>query len=98
MKNRPWTVGGLGSALTGVAYCGTDILWPVVLDEIPAQSWGAQACSLCDDALLSRTGVCIKCDAGLCRSYFHVTCAQKHGYLCDPTLQVTSLVFLLFEA
>ena len=34
---------------------------------------GVQDCSLCEDELLRRTGVCISCDAGMCRSYFHVT-------------------------
>lgn len=43
-----------------------------------------QICSLCDDIRYSRTGICIQCDAGLCKSYFHVTCAQKFGFLLDP--------------
>ena len=25
---------------------------------------------------LARTGLCIECDAGMCRQYFHVSCAQ----------------------
>ena len=24
-----------------------------------------------------RTGVCVECDAGMCKSFFHVTCAQE---------------------
>ena len=32
-----------------------------------------QACQLCEDEQYARTGVCISCDAGLCKSFFHVT-------------------------
>lgn len=32
-----------------------------------------QSCQLCTDEWLSRTGVCIGCDAGLCKAYFHAT-------------------------
>lgn len=48
-------------------------------------------CALCDNIRHSRTGVCIKCDAGLCKTYFHVTCAQKHGLLVDPSQQVKKI-------
>lgn len=43
-----------------------------------------QTCSLCDDDKLAKTGVCINCDAGMCRTYFHATCAQIHGLLSEP--------------
>ena len=32
---------------------------------------------------MTRTGVCICCDAGMCKSYFHVTCAQREGLLSE---------------
>ena len=58
-------------------------------------SWGRRICSLCSvspkeselsgGVRLSRTGVCIQCDAGLCKSYFHVSCAQAAGFLSEPT-------------
>ena len=35
--------------------------------------------------LYHRTGVCIECDAGMCKSYFHVTCAQEAGLLSEPS-------------
>lgn len=35
--------------------------------------WGAKMCSLCEDDHFARTGVCIGCDAGMCKNYFHVT-------------------------
>uniref|UniRef100_G3N477 PHD finger protein 14 n=1 Tax=Gasterosteus aculeatus TaxID=69293 RepID=G3N477_GASAC len=32
-------------------------------------------------------GVCISCDAGMCRSYFHVTCAQREGLLSEAAAE-----------
>ena len=28
---------------------------------------------MCEDDFYSKTGVCIGCDAGLCKNFFHVT-------------------------
>ncbi|PRD35322.1 UNVERIFIED_CONTAM: PHD finger protein 14 [Trichonephila clavipes] len=67
--------------IPGVAFGDVDKLSPVTLFEMPYSRWGAKACSLCEDERFSRTGVCINCDAGMCRSFFHVTCAQKEGLL-----------------
>ena len=57
-------------------------------------SWGRKQCSICSinpqeseisgGARLCRTGVCIQCDAGLCKSFFHVSCAQAAGLLSEP--------------
>ncbi|KAI3358664.1 hypothetical protein L3Q82_014718 [Scortum barcoo] len=44
-------------------------------------------CSFCEDARFARTGVCISCDAGMCRSYFHVTCAQREGLLSEAAAE-----------
>lgn len=67
--------------IPGVAFGDVDKLSPVTLFEMPYSRWGAKACSLCEDERFSRTGVCINCDAGMCRCFFHVTCAQKEGLL-----------------
>ena len=61
-----------------------DNLWPVTLNKIPGKKWGEKVCSICDNVLYSRTGVCIKCDAGMCKNYFHATCALKNGLTVDP--------------
>lgn len=54
------------------------------LFELNYQNWGRRSCTLCSEAKLARTGICIECDAGMCRSFFHVTCAQEHGLLSEP--------------
>lgn len=40
-----------------------------------------QTCTICEDRRLARSGLCIDCDAGLCKTFFHATCAQKEGLL-----------------
>jgi hypothetical protein len=67
----------------GVSYLQPSELSYVVLDEVMPQKWGQKVCQLCENPLLAKTGVCIQCDAGMCRSSFHVTCAMKHGLLCE---------------
>ncbi|EAA06781.5 AGAP000754-PA [Anopheles gambiae str. PEST] len=67
----------------GVAFGEVDQLSSVTLFEMPYNKWGAKTCCLCEDAQLARTGVCIGCDAGMCKTYFHVTCAQYYGLLSE---------------
>lgn len=43
-----------------------------------------RACALCEDLRYSWTGLPIGCDAGLCRTAFHATCAQRSGLLVEP--------------
>ncbi|CAH8856801.1 unnamed protein product [Trichobilharzia szidati] len=74
----------------GVAFNDPDNLMEVTLTELPQRQWSLHECSLCEDRFFAWTGVCISCDAGLCRTFFHVTCAQKHGLLSEPTVDETS--------
>ncbi|CDQ87321.1 unnamed protein product [Oncorhynchus mykiss] len=81
----------------GVAFGDIDKLRPVTLTEMNYSKYGAKAstkeievnveCSFCEDARFARTGVCISCDAGMCRSYFHVTCAQREGLLSEAAAE-----------
>lgn len=57
----------------GVAFGEVDQLASVTLFEMPYSKWGAKTCSICEDPRFARTGVCIGCDAGMCKTYFHVT-------------------------
>ncbi len=68
----------------GVAFADPDRLTNVTMFEMNYQQWGKRTCSLCADARMSRTGACVQCDAGMCRAYFHASCAQAAGLLCEP--------------
>lgn len=57
----------------GVAFGEVDQLSSVTLFEMAYNKWGTKTCSICDDARFARSGVCIGCDAGMCKTYFHVT-------------------------
>ena len=57
----------------GVAFGEVDQLSMVTLFEMQYSKWGGKLCSLCIDERFARTGVCIGCDAGMCKTYFHVT-------------------------
>ncbi|KAM9824713.1 PHD finger protein 14 [Neosynchiropus ocellatus] len=71
----------------GVAFGDIDKLRPVTLTEMNYSKYGAKECSFCEDSHFTRTGVCISCDAGMCRSYFHVTCAQREGLLSEAAAE-----------
>ncbi|XP_054619025.1 PHD finger protein 14 isoform X2 [Dunckerocampus dactyliophorus] len=71
----------------GVAFGDIDKLRPVTLTEMNYSKYGAKECSFCEDNRFARTGVCISCDAGMCRSYFHVTCAQREGLLSEAAAE-----------
>jgi len=58
-------------------------LQTVVLEDIRSSMWAGRECMYCVDDNFARTGVCISCDAGLCKSAFHVTCGQRNGFLSD---------------
>lgn len=57
----------------GVAFGEVDQLSSVTLFEMQYNKWGAKTCSLCENDHFARTGVCIGCDAGMCKNFFHVT-------------------------
>lgn len=69
----------------GVAFADVAKLRWVTLSEMAPAKWGAKACSCCEDERFSQTGVCIGCDAGMCRNFFHVTCAQRQGLLSEAS-------------
>lgn len=54
-------------------YMEPSLLSGVTLDQFPSSRWGSKSCQLCEDVRMSKTGICIGCDAGLCKSSFHVT-------------------------
>ena len=73
-----------------MAFGDPDKLTHVTIFEMNYSQWGRKACSLCDDERMSKTGVCVQCDAGMCKAYFHALCAQANGLLVEPSYQVVS--------
>ncbi|XP_022105583.1 PHD finger protein 14-like isoform X2 [Acanthaster planci] len=69
----------------GVAFADVEKLRWVTLSEMPTGKWGVRTCVYCEDERFSRTGICISCDAGMCRNYFHVTCGQREGILSEAS-------------
>ena len=67
----------------GVGFRDIEKLQTIVLEDVPHSKWGLKQCMLCEDDQFSRTGICIDCDAGLCKTFFHVTCAQRNGLLSE---------------
>jgi hypothetical protein len=58
-----------------------DMRAPVLIGQVSSGLWGAKPCSLCKSEDDANSGVCIKCDAGMCRTFFHPMCGQRHGLL-----------------
>lgn len=54
------------------------------LYELHYTRWGSHSCAACENERQAHTGIVISCDAGMCKTYFHATCAQKLGLLSDP--------------
>ncbi|XP_050540817.1 PHD finger protein 14 isoform X3 [Daktulosphaira vitifoliae] len=69
----------------GITFGEVTSLSKVILFPNTSPRWGAKSCTLCKDMRFMCTGVTIACDAGLCRSNFHVTCAQREGFLSEAT-------------
>eukprot|EP00039_Didymoeca_costata_P011172 m.155155 g.155155 ORF g.155155 m.155155 type:complete len:773 (-) comp15088_c0_seq1:288-2606(-) len=58
-----------------------DSLSPMLIGDVPSSLWGSKNCSLCETSETSSQGVCVPCDAGMCRNYMHPLCGQKLGLL-----------------
>ena len=76
----------------GISFADVERLRGPVLTDIQFNRWGAKSCSLCEDERYSATGVCVCCDAGMCKTYFHVTCAQRNGLLCAQIDEVDPFI------
>jgi len=70
----------------GITFGEVTSLSKVMLFANTTPRWGNKRCTLCQDMRFSCTGVTIACDAGMCRSNFHVTWYDNY-YLIRKTKQ-----------
>ncbi|OQR77076.1 protein AF-10-like, partial [Tropilaelaps mercedesae] len=55
---------------------------PIMLEMVPQDRYH-KTCSLCTDSGHASLGACMQCNKSGCKQYFHVTCAQAAGLLCE---------------
>ncbi|KAI1279595.1 Protein AF-10 [Halotydeus destructor] len=58
---------------------------PIVLQMVPPDRYSRKCCICEDNGKESKaaTGACMQCNKPACKNYFHVTCAQASGLLCE---------------
>lgn len=66
--------------IPGIRFEEVNIMKTVILFSNSPPRWGIKRCNLCEDEKFAFTGVTIKCDAGMCKSNFHVTWYNKHFF------------------
>ena len=69
----------------GIGFGDTTRLEPIITTDIPPSKFGYKKCDLCEDERFAYSGLVMECDAGLCKSKFHITCARKLGFLMENT-------------
>ncbi|KAL8596917.1 hypothetical protein ACOMHN_062287 [Nucella lapillus] len=65
-----------------------DTMEPIILKHVPHEKF-TKVCYICDenkrDVTKNCTGACMQCNKTGCRQFFHVTCAQGLGLLCEES-------------
>ncbi|PAV69660.1 hypothetical protein WR25_08351 [Diploscapter pachys] len=61
----------------GMTFGDVDNLMAISWQELDHRQFGRKSCSACNDRLQARTGIATNCEVGLCKEYFHITCAQR---------------------
>ncbi|RCN48021.1 PHD-finger [Ancylostoma caninum] len=67
----------------GVTFGDIDHLTAISWQEMDHRNFGRKSCSGCTNVLEARSGVTTRCELGLCKQYYHATCAQRLGLLVD---------------
>ncbi|XP_005092709.1 zinc finger protein zfp-1 isoform X2 [Aplysia californica] len=60
---------------------------PIVLSAVPQERFN-KICYICEEQkrdTKATAGACMQCNRNGCKQYFHVTCAQAQGLLCEVT-------------
>ena len=57
---------------------------PIILSNLPSDRFNKN-CYLCEESKSGKelTGACMPCNKAGCKAFFHVTCAQAAGLLCE---------------
>lgn len=58
---------------------------PIMINSIPSERFHKK-CYICEEAgkdSKASIGACMQCNKNNCKNYFHVTCAQAKGLLCE---------------
>ncbi|XP_070210453.1 protein AF-10-like isoform X2 [Littorina saxatilis] len=69
-------------------FADVDTMEPIVLKSVPQDRFN-KVCYICEENKKETTknypGACMQCNKTGCRQFFHVTCAQGHGLLCEES-------------
>lgn len=66
-------------------FANVQTMEPIVLKNLPQERFN-KICYVCEEkdrANKASTGACMQCNKNGCKQYFHVTCAQAQGLLCE---------------
>ncbi|CAJ0588556.1 unnamed protein product [Cylicocyclus nassatus] len=67
----------------GITFGDIDHLTAISWQEMDHRNFGRKSCNGCTDVLEARSGVTTRCELGMCKQYYHATCAQRLGLLVD---------------
>uniref|UniRef100_A0AC34QTP0 PHD-type domain-containing protein n=2 Tax=Panagrolaimus sp. JU765 TaxID=591449 RepID=A0AC34QTP0_9BILA len=59
-----------------MTFADADSAQGVSYQEIDHKQFGRKPCHGCTDKLEARVGIAVQCESGLCRNFYHPTCAQ----------------------
>ncbi|XP_050418487.1 protein AF-10 isoform X2 [Patella vulgata] len=67
-------------------FANVQTMEPIVLKNVPQERFNKVICYICEEQgreTKASTGACMQCNKNGCKQYFHVTCAQSQGLLCE---------------
>ncbi|KAH9500895.1 hypothetical protein Btru_069147 [Bulinus truncatus] len=68
-------------------FANVQTMEPIVLSAVPNERFN-KTCYICEEQkrdTKATAGACMQCNRNTCKQYFHVTCAQAQGLLCEVT-------------
>ncbi|XP_059176744.1 protein AF-10-like isoform X2 [Physella acuta] len=68
-------------------FANVQTMEPIVLSAVPHERFNKK-CYICEEQkrdTKATAGACMQCNRNSCKQFFHVTCAQAQGLLCEVT-------------